>query len=118
MNLDHNPTKEELRELLRRCDDWAGNHILWVRKTGEVAIARLPANDPGVRFDQQHPEMQMRCETFEAGNEYVGSDAAQDEDWVAELYDSLLREWSRAKGKPGIGYIDQYCWAGLDKDDE
>jgi hypothetical protein len=50
--------------------------------------------------------MQMRYETFLAGNEYVGPEAADDDEWVAELFDSLLREWPRAKGKPDVVCID------------
>ncbi|HYT93773.1 MAG TPA: hypothetical protein VEL76_33950 [Gemmataceae bacterium] len=117
MNLDANPTIQELQELLRRCDDRAGHHVLWVSKAGDVAIARLPKNEPAINFNELHPEMQMRCETFLAGNEYVGPEAAESTAWVAELLDSLLREWGRVKGTPAVGYADQYCWAGLDTDD-
>jgi hypothetical protein len=117
MNLNANPTIQELQELLRQCDDRAGNHILWVNKIGDVAIVWLPKNKPTDGFDEQHPDMQMRCETFLAGNEYVGPEAAAYKDWVVELLNSLLRKWHEVKGTPSVGYIDQYCWSGLDTDD-
>ena len=50
--------------------------------------------------------MQIRFETFLAGNEYVGPEAAQDDEWIAELLDRLLQEWSRAKGRPEVLAVD------------
>jgi hypothetical protein len=52
--------------------------------------------------------MQLRCETFLAGNEYVGPDAAEDDEWIFTLFESLRKEWSQAKGKPAVAYIPQF----------
>jgi hypothetical protein len=109
MNLNANPTPQQLRELIRRCDDNAGHHVLWVRNTGEVEISRIPDDQSPVGFRVADPEMQIQYEPFLAGNEYVGPEAAADEEWLSELFDSLLAEWSRAKGKPGVAYIDRLC---------
>jgi hypothetical protein len=102
MNLDSNPTTEQLRELIGQCDDTAGDHVLWVEKTGDVVLSRIPGHQSPAGFHHDHPEMQMRYETFLAGNEYVGAEAAADEAWVSELFDSLLEEWRQAKGRSDV----------------
>lgn len=105
MNLDNAPTKEELRQLLAPCNDRAGNHILWVNKAGDVHLARVAPDSPALGFEQTHPDLQLRYETFERGNEYVGPAAAGDDAWVSELFDSLLKEWTQARGKREPGYV-------------
>ena len=106
MNLNANPTPDQLRELIRDCDDAAGNHILWVRKTGEVELSTVPVNQTPAGLERNHPEMQIRFETFLAGNEYVGPEAAQDDEWISELFAGLVGEWSRAKGRLEVVSID------------
>jgi hypothetical protein len=108
MNLNANPTIEQLRELVRQCDDAGGHHVLWVRKTGEVVISRIPDDQPLGEFEQAHPDMQLRFETFLAGNEYVGSDAAADDEWISELFERLREAWHEAKGKPDVAYADRF----------
>jgi len=108
MNLNKNPTAEELRDLLRGCDDAAGHHLVWVKKNGEVVISRLPRDHPPNGFERDHPEMQLACEPFLAGNEYVGPDAADDNEWVTELFDRLRMEWRKANGRQEVAYIDQF----------
>jgi hypothetical protein len=108
MNLDANPTVQQLRELIARYDDAAGNHVLWVKRTGEVEISTVPPDNSPGRFQQEHPEMRLRYGPFLAGNEYVGPEAAADDEWIAELFESLLREWRKAKGESGVVAIDRF----------
>jgi hypothetical protein len=108
MNLNANPTADELRQLLRQCNDKAGHHLLWVDRSGEVRISRIPLDRSPVPIEQDYPDMQMRCETFVAGNGYVGPSAADDEEWVAELLGLLMREWPKAKGKPGVTCTERF----------
>ena len=108
MNMNQNPTVEELRELIRACDDLAGHHVLWVAKNGDVHVSRVPKDKTPVGFEEAQLDMQLRCETFEAGNEYVGPEAAQDDDWIEQLFDALTKEWPKAKSKPEVEYIGQF----------
>ena len=105
MNLNTNPKIEELRELVKRCDDAAGHHLLWVSRDGDVEVSRIPKTAPPNGLINGHPNMQMCFETFQAGNEYVGPDAADDTEWIAELFDNLVNEWPKAKGKPNVAHI-------------
>jgi hypothetical protein len=106
MNLNVSPTPDQLRELLRRCDDTAGHHVLWVKENGDVVLSRVAKNGALENDEKGHPEMKMRFETFLAGNEYVGPEAAQDDEWVSELFERLVREWAKARGKAEVAYVN------------
>lgn len=104
MNLSSLPTRDQLRQLLAVADDRAGPHVLWVNEEGTVHLTRLPAGGAAV-FESAHPDVRVRLETFERGNEYVGPAAAADEGWVAELFDRLLSEWERAQQDGQLRYV-------------
>ncbi|CNK96636.1 MULTISPECIES: hypothetical protein [Yersinia] len=103
MNLNNNPTEQELSGLIAVCDDKAGNHILWVSKAGDVEIALLINQGP-IAFEESTPSMAMRYETFQQGNDYVGKDAAGDTTHVSRLFNDLINEWGKYSGK-GVTYI-------------
>ena len=106
MNLDAAPSKEQLRQLIAQGNDRAGHHILWVTKKGDVHLTLVPTDPTPAAFAQVHPEVQLRYETFQKGNEYVGPEAAADEEWLAQLFDHLLHEWRQAKGKQQPVYVE------------
>ena len=64
MNLNNNPTIEQLRDLIRQGDDWGGRHVLWVKKNGDVEISTIPLNHTGMEFQKINQDMQMRGENF------------------------------------------------------
>jgi len=39
MNLNNNPSIEELRILFSEADDFSGHHVLWVDNASEVSIS-------------------------------------------------------------------------------
>src|SRR5437016_4249815 len=106
MNLDLSPTKAQLQKLIAECDDRASHHILWVSKTGDVHISRVSSTDHSATFEQEHPELQLRYETFRKGNEYVGVPAAQDEEWISQLFSSLVEKWAEAKERKYPEYVE------------
>lgn len=106
MNLNNDPTLEQLAELVRQCDDFAGHHILWVRKNGDVELTQVPLDQSALEFDGSHSDVQIRFEPFQAGNEYVGPDAADDAEWMSELFESLKTRWEQAKGKAAVELVD------------
>ena len=99
MNLNENPTVEQLREMVQSCDDHAGDHIIWVDNVGEVTISCVPRKLPISEFEKAHPDLKIRVERCAIGKEYVGEQAANDADWISELYQSLLKAWTVGKGK-------------------
>ena len=101
MNLNNNPTKDELRELLRPWDDRAAHHVLWVDWAGEVHVTPMERKE--WRAPPPPPEVVERAavyfEPFWAGNGYVGSDGVANDEWMTDAFDWLLRVWAAAKRK-------------------
>lgn len=99
MNLNANPTVNQLRRLIGQFDDTAHHHLLWVKTNGEVAITPLSKKAMPDDATIEFPDMKLKCETFLAGNEYVGPDAAANDEWMHELFDMLTQKWAEAKGR-------------------
>jgi hypothetical protein len=107
MNMSKNPTIDELKTLVARCDDDAGHHVLWVESNGEVHIDVLPDDLTPVGFEQNTgPKMKLRYETFQQGNGYVGAEAVSDAKHVAELFNDLKTGWAGGGGDGWIGGTD------------
>ena len=43
-----------------------------------------------------------------ARNEYVGPEAADDDEWVSELFNSLVTRWLQVKGKSEVDYFQSF----------
>jgi hypothetical protein len=108
MNLDDNPNLEQFRELLRQHDDRAGHHVLWVRRDGEVMLTCLPKGegDPRELPTYEHPSMQIRYDTFQAGGGYVGEAGATEDWWMPLLLEKMREHWAALKGAPGMTHVD------------
>lgn len=99
MNLDNNPTPDQLRALLRPWNDRESHHVLWVDPTGDVHITPVekkwkPIPPPPAEVEKNAV---VRFETFWAGNGYVGPEAAESDEWIADAMEWLLRDWNEAK---------------------
>lgn len=103
MNLNNNPTTQQLSKLMALCDDTAGHHVLWVSKSGDVNITLLSDLSP-IGFEESTPSMALRYETFNMGNSYVGQDAAIDPIYLTRILDDLTTAWNNYSGH-GVHYI-------------
>ena len=36
----------------------------------------------------------------------MGTEAAEDLEWLSELFGRLVQDWPNAKGKPDVAYVD------------
>jgi hypothetical protein len=72
-NMTDNPTLEQLRELLRKGDDLAGHHVLWVKKDRTVVLTQLPRGPRSQIPPYEPPDVQMRYGTFPVPYECVGT---------------------------------------------
>lgn len=107
MNLNQSPTKEQLRALLAAADDEAGHHILWVDTSGHVNLTLLDDSIVLPDFAQAYPTVRLRFEAFCIGNDYVGKEAANDDQHVNRYYNWLLEAWASAEGaRPGEIFVD------------
>ncbi|MFM5297066.1 hypothetical protein ACEUAI_22800 [Aeromonas veronii] len=105
MNLNQSPSIDQLKTLLSACNDDAGHHVLWVKRTGEVEISLLPLGLTPVGFEEANPTMALRYETFQCRNGYVGVDAASDDKFVTDLFNRLTFEWGNGNQSQGVIYV-------------
>ena len=91
-------TLNQFRQLLANGDDSHDNQIR-VSKDGMVYLSQ------NVIGAEQLEDVAFRFETFDAGNDYVGKEAAKDDEFVKMLYNALKGNWE--KGCPNT-YIDDY----------
>ena len=102
MNLNSNPTIEQLRQLIGRGEDAAGHHVLWVKKNGDVDLSRIPKHQTPNEFEKAQKDVQVRFEPFQAGKEYVGPEAAEDNLWISELFNVLKAKWHQTNGRSEV----------------
>lgn len=94
MNLSANPTLDQLRHLLAAQDDTTGLHAIWVDNHGNVYISTYIRNTDGSALErmlENSRRFSYRVWTPESG--FVGEEAANDDNWVRELFDDLLKDW-------------------------
>jgi hypothetical protein len=106
MNMNNSPTKDELKELIRACDDTAGSHILWVNKNGEVQISLLINETPASWVKRLEKSIRFRYESYQANNDYVGENAANDDDYVSAVFNELLKDWEISESHKGGVSLD------------
>jgi hypothetical protein len=97
MNMNEEPTKEQLQTLLASQDDDDGHHVVWVDESGKVHISVIPENSSPIDFQLSTPTMRLRYETLCIGNGFVGPQAAEDDLWVSNLFQALVSNWQTAK---------------------
>ncbi|NHZ94568.1 hypothetical protein [Massilia sp. CCM 8734] len=105
MNLNQNPTVDQLKVIVAACDDEETHHILWVDNTGEVRVTPLPDDITPSGFERKFPTTLLRFETYHQGNGYVGQEAADDEAHMNSVFNSLVREWATQNGRTITRYI-------------
>ena len=88
-------TLEEFQKLIASADDSRDNQIR-ITKDGRIYISE------GVVGAENIEDLHSRYETYDAGNDYVGPNAAQDEAYVKRLYEEVKRDWVSGRK----GYID------------
>lgn len=108
MNLTKNPTIQQLSDLHRVCNDETSHHILWIDTVGEVRVTPLPDAINPAGFEDRFPTCVLRYETCQAGNGYVGPEAAADTSLMQRLFSSLIKEWAEQGCGTRSRYIDYF----------
>ena len=88
-------TLEEFRKLIASADDSRDNQIR-ITKDGKIYISEEIVGAEDIE------DLHSRYETYDAGNDYVGPNAAQDEAYVQRLYNEIKQDWDSGRK----GYIN------------
>jgi len=107
MNLNDNPTMDQLRDLFRPLDDMAGRHVAWVDRAGEVRIDPVPDGDVPA-FIRSHADLKMWLRVFEPGHDHVGPGAADDIGWVEDVFYALTHEWAKAQNQTAVLAVNDW----------
>jgi len=108
MNLNQNPSVDQLKQLFASVDDEAGHHILWVDLSGNVHLSIIPEGLSPVGFQEElktSNAMKFCLDTFPRGSEDVGVDASKSDEHMDRIFGRVMKAWSQ-NPKPG-SYIDQ-----------
>jgi len=100
MNLNQNPTKDELRQLLAGANDDAHHHVLWVSTNGQVNLTALDGSVEAAQFSTTQPSFLLQLDDYLQGHGCVGLEAANDAGHVDGVFEELLLRW---RDVPGAG---------------
>jgi len=109
MNLNHQPTTEDLARLIAARKDSLDCHILWVCEAGDVRIDKLDDHAGEAEFERCNPNMRARLKMYRRGQGYVGRKAAADKDYVGNVLKTLQQAWQEAQRQDGLKVVDRYC---------
>ncbi|NVZ99515.1 hypothetical protein [Pseudomonas gingeri] len=94
MNLNNQPTIDQLARLFASRKDSHDDHILWINQAGDVRLdARSPYTDERA-FSQARPELFACLKMYRRGQGYVGKKAAADQDFMGRVLQALKAEWA------------------------
>lgn len=100
MKLDLNDpaqfTLAGVKALIASKDD-SRHRQLRVKKDGIAYLSDTVGNE-------DTDDLAFRFETWDAGNDYVGNAASEDEAWVSRVYEALRKNWP----KPTSSYLDYF----------
>ena len=109
MNLNNQPTIDQLARLFAARKDSLDSHILWVCEEGNVHMDGLGACTEEEQFENQHPHMRARLKMYRKGHGYVGKKAAADKQFLGQVLETLSSEWGAVQQAPGLRVIDKLC---------
>jgi len=108
MNLNNQPTIDELAQLFAAQKDSLDSHILWISKSGQVHIDCLSPNAHEAEFDQNNQNLLARLKMYRRGQGYVGKKAAADKDFIANVLQTLKQAWASLQNQNEVRVIDRF----------
>ncbi|AZF63107.1 MULTISPECIES: hypothetical protein [Pseudomonas] len=108
MNLNNQPTIDELAEMFAAQKDTLDDHILWVEKSGQVHIDCVAPHTLEEEFDKNNRNLAARLKMYRRGQGYVGKKAAADQNFIEQVFDTLNNAWASFKDSSNVKVIDRY----------
>ena len=109
MNLNNQPTINELAELFAGRKDTLNDHIVWINEAGDVRIDPVSHCVEETEFENKHPQMRARLKMYRRGQGYVGKKAAADKAFMTKVLQTLTLTWEKAKAEPEVIKVNSYC---------
>ena len=109
MNLNNQPTIEELARMFAAQKDSHDSHILWISKSGQVHIDCLATHADEDEFDRNHQNLLARLKMYRRGQGYVGKKAAADKDFIGNVLQTLKQAWASMQNQNEVRVIDRFC---------
>lgn|GEM_PF-110503 len=109
LNLNDQPTIEQLAQLFAARKDSQDDHLLWLSHTGEVRLDRLQPNSHEAEFEAHLPSMRARFKVYRRGQGFVGRKAAADTQFVGRVLQTLQQEWPAARERDAVKVIESFA---------
>lgn len=106
MNLNNQPSIDELARLFAAQKDSHDSHILWISKSGQVHIDCLSPHAHEAEFDRKNQQLLARLKMYRRGQGYVGKKAAADKDFIGNVLQTLKQTW--AQNQHEVRVIDRF----------
>jgi hypothetical protein len=98
------PSVDQLREVIRTGDDSVNNSLI-LNIDSMFELRSIPPYD----FSINDPTCVVRYETFDAGNDYAGVEASEDDDHILTTYALMMSGWvEHLKNGATQLYYDEY----------
>ncbi len=98
MNMNNHPTETQLRELLHAYEGSPDVCILWVDRFGEVQATLLTTETPSEWVKRMDEKVQFKYATYAQNNGHVRESAQDNDLYVTNLFDKLVRDWRDSSG--------------------
>ena len=108
MNLNNQPTIDELAHLFTAQKDSHDSHILWISKSGQVHIDCLATHADESEFDKNNQNLLARLKMYRRGQGYVGKKAAADKDFIGNVLQTLKQAWASMQNQNEVRVIDRF----------
>ncbi|MCX2900393.1 hypothetical protein [Pseudomonas mandelii] len=108
MNLNNQPTIEELARMFAAQKDSHDSHILWISKSGQVHIDCLATHADESEFDKNNQNLLARLKMYRRGQGYVGKKAAADKDFIGNVLQTLKQAWASMQNQNEVRVIDRF----------
>ncbi|WP_439852872.1 hypothetical protein [Pseudomonas syringae] len=97
MNINQQPTIDQLALLFAERKDTLDDHIVWIAESGEVHVDAMAPHTQECEFRDAHPEMRVALKMFRRGQGYVGRKAAADRTFMEHTLQALKSEWQKTQ---------------------
>ncbi|KJH78753.1 MULTISPECIES: hypothetical protein [Pseudomonas] len=108
MNLNNQPTIEELARMFAAQKDSHDSHILWISKSGQVHMDCLATHADETEFDKNNQNLLARLKMYRRGQGYVGKKAAADKDFIGSVLQTLKQAWASMQNQNEVRVIDRF----------